>query len=133
MEQAREVRAELAKRELTGRIVDVLGGGDISTQVAQGLSEAEMVVIFGTRTYGAPGSVMYSTRQEMEFVMGNKKPFFLIKMCDEFEDPLTQLYLHKGIAYEAWNPPTGPMPAGLIDKIVAKYNQVVAAKVEDKW
>ncbi len=128
MRQAREVQDLLAVRELTGVIVNELAGVNIASKVAESINDAELVLIFGTKTYGAPGTVSFSTREELQFIKQTNKPFFLIKMCNEFEDPLTKFYLHDGIAYEAWNP-NNPMPAGLIDKIVARYTQIINAKV----
>lgn len=63
----------------------------------------------------------------MRFIMDEKKPFFLIKMCDKFKVTKTRFYLTSSIMYQKWMPGT-PMPPGLIDAIVKKYQQVAMGR-----
>ena len=53
-------------------------GESIPRQVAQNLVKAKLVVIFGTKTYGKETGSSYSTYQELQYVMEEKKPFLVI-------------------------------------------------------
>ena len=63
-----------------------------------------MVVIMGSKTYGKETASRYSTFQELRFIDDERKPFFLIKMCDKFEEPETRFRLNDSIAYINWMP-----------------------------
>jgi cobalamin-dependent methionine synthase I len=126
MKYAKQVRDALRKQKnLNAVIVEVPEGNDIASVVAEMIDAAKLVLIFGTQTYGV-GTVSFSTKEELQFVMDDKKPFYLIKMCDKFSEARTRLMLHKGISYKYWNIKNDdPMPEDLIDQIVAKYQSVV--------
>jgi hypothetical protein len=122
--QAREVQKILReKHNLNAVIVCTPQGEDIAAQVATLLDAAKMVIIFGTETYGK-GTVNFSTKEELQFIMDEKKPFFLIKMCERFAESRTRLVLSKAVAYFPWMP-SDPMPSNLISEIVAKYEDAV--------
>lgn len=91
---ARPVRDALVLRGIPTVIVEKLPGQDVAAAVATGLNWCKLVLIFGTHHYGAPGSVPFSTREEMSFVKTQHIPFYLIKMCDQFDDDLTKWALH---------------------------------------
>jgi hypothetical protein len=122
--QAKEIQKILReKHNLNAVIVSTPQGEDIAAQVATLLDAARMVLIFGTETYGK-GTVNFSTKEELQFIMDEKKPFFLIKMCDRFAESRTRLVLSKAVAYFLWMP-TDPMPSNLIPEILAKYEDAV--------
>lgn len=122
--QAKEVQKILKeKHNLNAVIVSTPQGEDIAAQVATLLDAARMVIIFGSETYGK-GTVNFSTKEELQFIMDEKKPFFLIKMCERFAEPRTRLVLSKAVAYFLWMP-NDPMPPSLIPELVAKYNDSV--------
>jgi len=84
MYEARQVQEKLkAKHNINAVIINVPEGEDIANQVAQKLDKARLVLIFGCETYGQ-GTVSFSTKEELRFILSEKKPFFLIKMCDRF-------------------------------------------------
>lgn len=122
--QALEIQKILREQHnLNAVIVSTPQGEDIAAQVATLLDAARMVLIFGTETYGK-GTVNFSTKEELQFIMDEKKPFFLIKMCDRFAEPRTRLVLSKAVAYFLWMP-NDPMPPNLIPEILAKYQDAV--------
>lgn len=59
--------------------------------------------------------------------MDEKKPFFLIKMCEKFKVSKTRFFLPNSIMYHKWEAGK-PMPSGLIDAIVKKYQQVTMGR-----
>ena len=94
-------------------------GKDIAEEVAKKIDEAKLVLIFGCESYGI-GTVSYSTKQELEFVLSEKKPYFLIKMCDRFKEARTRFVFHEGISYCMWKH-GDPIPANLIADIAKRF------------
>ncbi len=77
----------------------------------------------GTKTYGLKTASGYSTSQELQFIMEEKKPFFFIKMCDRFEIDMTRFYLPNTVSYVLWTPGT-PMPGNLVKEIATKLGSL---------
>lgn len=75
MKEAKALQTELAKLGITAIIVNTIFGDNIKRKVFESLGEATLAVIFGTSDYGI-GSCAYSTEQELEFIIGKKKPYF---------------------------------------------------------
>jgi hypothetical protein len=70
--------------------------------LAENLVEAELVVS-SMKSYGLTTESSYSTHQELQFIMEEKKPFFLIKMCDRYEHALVRLYFNTKVSYFHWH------------------------------
>eukprot|EP00733_Pompholyxophrys_punicea_P001333 Pompholyxophrys_punicea_v1_NODE_623_length_1577_cov_3.890276.p3 type:complete len:181 gc:universal NODE_623_length_1577_cov_3.890276:632-90(-) len=88
--------AKLLKKELENRfehievfICEVTSGSNIKMTVVKALTACHLAVIFGTETYGT-GTVNFSTFEEMEYILNYKKPYFLLKMCEEFKVDVTK-------------------------------------------
>jgi hypothetical protein len=126
MDQARSVQ-EALKNDfgLNAVIIGTEVGNDIFDEIVAKISAAKMVIIFGSETYGRGTAACFSTKQELQFVQDENKPFFLIKMCERFAETRTRMTLNNSVMYELWMPGT-PMPDGLISKIVEKFNSVKA-------
>lgn len=105
----------------------VENGDSIFDTVSDALKCSRFFVILGSETYGTPTESLCSTYQEMHFIIGKKRPFFLIKMCKEFELIGTQLVLDVGdIFFSSWkefNEADPAIPAGLIDEIIAAFQR----------
>lgn len=118
MDEAVALRAELQTKGIAAYIVSVPPGVKISDDVINKISKAKLVVVLGTRTYDT-GTCWYSTKEELEFVLEEKKYFFLIEMCADFEVNLAK-FVVPGTSYEEWAPGQA-IPMGLADKIKHKY------------
>ena len=70
-------REALAARGESAFICEV-PRGDIKSVIIDKLAKARLVVVLGTKTCRA-GTVNFSTREEMEFFLSEKTPFFLVK------------------------------------------------------
>lgn len=97
-------------------------GGDIKREIVNALNECHLAIILGTRTYGQDTRVGFSTFEELRFIC-KEKPFFLIKMCDTFEEPETRFSLPDSVSWFPWTPGS-PMPKDLLSKIVTKLESV---------
>mmetsp|Transcript_15281 Transcript_15281/g.23011 ORF Transcript_15281/g.23011 Transcript_15281/m.23011 type:complete len:1048 (-) Transcript_15281:291-3434(-) len=111
------------KYDLNCKIIQPPVGNDIAEEVATTLDAAKLVLIFGTETYGK-GTVSFSTKEELQFVMDEKKPFFLLKMCDRFAESRTRLSLPNSVAYFPW-PAGTPMPENLPAELMASYEHAL--------
>ena len=106
----------------------VENGDSIFDAVSSALEKCRFFVIMGSETYGKQTASMCSTFQEMHFILGKKKPFYLIKMCQAFQLVTgTQLILDVGdIMYKYWKPDLNDdvsPPQDLIDDIILTYNR----------
>ena len=120
MKEATLVKNQLKEEyDIHATIIDVPEGEDIAEQVAVKLDEAKMALIFGCETYGF-GTVSYSTKQELEFIISEKKPFFFIKMCDQFSEASTRMTLPDDSAHGKWEHGK-PMPPNLLADIVKRF------------
>ncbi len=75
----------LLKLELTWRgiiaYMDETGPGqDIHGNIATALVNTKLAVILATRTYGMQTGGVFDTPKEMDYILGNSKPYVLVKM-----------------------------------------------------
>ena len=101
MTEARALQSELLDAGVNAFICDQEVGGNICELVVHKLNEAKLIVVLGTGDYGVPGTVKFSTREEMQNFMESGKDVFLIKMCQIFVDEITQHYF-QNLAYHQW-------------------------------
>ena len=90
--------------------------------------EAKLIVIFGSRTYGDPGTTTFGTDKERDFIMDRKIPYFLIKMCDRFEDLETFFSIPRRFRYEFWKP-GDPLSDRLVNKVIERFDNIVAERI----
>jgi hypothetical protein len=125
MDEAVTVKGALEARGVPTFLCDVPEGDDLGHAISLNLVQCELVVIFGTETYGEKTQSVLSTFEELRFVLDKKRPFFVIKMCSEYKDPFTQIQLTNSVAYFPWEKGTS-MPKDLPDRIVKKLNGAVS-------
>jgi hypothetical protein len=127
-----EVTALVAALEDCGVTVIVIKeapGGDLLQAVSNGMDQADLFVIMGTRTYGRVTSGVIDTYKEMQLIQSSKKPYFLINMNPEdslmeFEEPATNLVFNlTTVAWERWEvsrPDMKPLDPKTTKRIVGK-------------
>ncbi|EGD75358.1 hypothetical protein PTSG_06434 [Salpingoeca rosetta] len=99
----------------------------IADAVIGAIDECELVVIMGTHTYGEKTDSPFGSSEELEFIINEKKPFFLVKMCDRFKHAKPRFWLPPTISYHLWKPQGAERfdpPRSLIDAILAKLKDV---------
>jgi hypothetical protein len=63
---------------------------------------------------------VFDTHRELSAVMGKKKPFVLVKMCEKFEVATMDFtFAGNTIGYIPW-PPGTALPQGVVDAVVKK-------------
>ena len=82
------------------------------------LDSCRLAVLLASETYGAR-TTSFSTYNELNFVIEEPKPFYLIKMCDKWEEATTRLKLGAGIKYKDWR---GGATEQVVAEIVAQFD-----------
>lgn len=106
-------------------LCDVEAGADIFKTVCHAMAASTMFVIFGSETYGTDTGSKCCTYQELNFIIDEKKEFFLIKMCDKYKVATTLMTFNRDIAYEKWFPfESQALPGALLANIAKKFHGV---------
>lgn len=104
MAQAQSLRKELlAKKRINAIIVNTENSESIFKVVVDNISQATIVVIFGTEDYGEDTGTGYSSYDELTYIRESRKPFFLIKMCENFKYASTQFRLPNSLMAARWD------------------------------
>ncbi len=128
MDEAVALQTALQDRGLSVFLCDVAPGGDIAQTVIRTLSNCKMAVILGTKTYGQKTKSGFSNFEELRHIINEQKDYFLIKMCDRFEEEETRFRLPPDISYYLWKPVGAArkqVPGDLVEQIVKKHSGVV--------
>ena len=114
--EALRLKRELEDRELTVFISDVNAGANLHHIIADALAGCRLAVLLASATYGR-ATTSFSTRQELACILTTRKPFYLIKMCDRWEEPMVRLAFGDMVMFKCWVPGES-MPEDLVQGIV---------------
>jgi WD40 repeat protein len=98
-------------------------GGDVEEEIFSSVAGAPLVIVMGTKKYGQETASNFSTYHQLRFLVKKKKPIFLIKMCDDFEEPCARLQLPVSSTNFRWTPDPAnrsKVPDGLVRQIKDK-------------
>lgn len=123
LREAKLVQSELASLGKPTIIINTDIGGSLLDDVVQSLKASKVVIIFATDDYGEQTQSIYSSRSELVHVKETGKPFFLIKMCDEYKIETTKFLLPDTYAFIKWKV-GDPMPTDLIPLLLQKLDLV---------
>jgi hypothetical protein len=122
----------LHARGVSTFLCDVPEGQDLANAVVMALTHCKLVVILGTKTYGKQTACGFSTFEELRYIFEVNKPFFLVKMCTEFEEAETRFRLPSSISYFPWQPASAAererLPAGLVDRVISRLQDVTQGR-----
>jgi len=122
--EALALKAALDARGYSVFMSEVSPGGVLQKSIAYALSKCRLAVVLATKTYGRQTNGLFCTWAEMNFIVGKRKPFYLVRMIpfdDEWVEPVTEMAFPKSIMMQLWLPDT-PMPDGMLDAIETKLN-----------
>jgi hypothetical protein len=126
MDEAKELKA-MIERTRPGvkcfRSGDNPNGADLGIIIPTALANAKMAIIMGSKTYGKKTESNFSTYNEMHFILSEKKPMFLLKMCDEWEEPQTRVMIGSR-KFRRW---TGQVTRALVNEILTRYDTIARA------
>jgi hypothetical protein len=130
-DEANALKSALEERGISTFVCAVHPGGDIAREIVIALHNCQLAIIMGSRTYGRDTGVGFSTHKELRFIQDDRKPFFLVKMCERFEEPETRMRLDNSVSYFQWLSGS-PMPGDLITKISERLSLLVLESKDDK-
>eukprot|EP00966_Prymnesium_polylepis_P316817 7320454-Prymnesium_polylepis.1 len=79
-QEALALKEALESHHLTAFISNAIAGDDLHASIANALDRCSLVIILASSTYGTSTNGMFDTSREMAFVLGEKKPFYLVRM-----------------------------------------------------
>ena len=98
-------------------------GAEQGILIPTALENAKMAIVMGSETYGRNTESNFSTYQEMNFIMSEIKPMFLLKMCEKWEEPQTRVMLGSR-KYKRWD---GQVTQALVKEILTRYDAIAKA------
>ena len=90
--EALELKASLEARSLKVFLSNVTPGGNLQRVIAHALSTCRLAVVLATKTYGRMTNGLFCTSAEMNFIVGQKKPYYLVRMIP-FEEGLSLIHI----------------------------------------
>jgi hypothetical protein len=95
-------------------------GANLGIIIPTAITNAKMAIVMGSKTYGKKTESNFSTYQEMQIILIEEKPMFLLKMCEEWEEPQTRLMMSSR-KYKRWE--DGQVTQALVDEILMRYDE----------
>lgn len=121
MEEAVQLRDALKAMGYKVFLCDEAPGINLQDIIFTALENAMLVVILGSKTYGKKTDSTFSTHEELNLIMVDNIPYFLIKMCERFEEVNARAHLGATM-YLQWMPGT-EMPEDLPKEIEKKFKE----------
>ena len=123
--EAKLLRQQLADQSIRAFVAeeDVKVGRDMQKEIARALDEATLVVVLASETYGFSGTTAFATRNELNFVLGEGKPLYLIKSCERWDEAWVRLALGNHVLHCRWLPGE-EIPSNVIEDIKAEVERL---------
>jgi len=124
--EAQSLKAALAARGVRAFLSDFVAGDDLQTRIADALAACRLVIILASSSYGKATNDMFDTGREMDFVLGERKPYYLVRMIPweaVWAENKTVLAFPKSIMMKIWQPGSA-MPTDLVDEVCRKLAAV---------
>ena len=128
--QALALKAALEAMGYVVFLSDVKAGGNLQRVIGRALLDARLCIILATKTYGKETNGLFDTGAEMNFIIGKKKPYYLVRMIpfdEEFEEVSTSMAFPPTIMFKMWI----PEPRDPDDTIEAAVKAATDAMPED--
>ena len=82
-------------------------------------------MILGTATYGKLTESRFNTYDELDYIISESKPFFLVKMCDQFEEKKATFHFTKSVLHFPWPVKDhSTLPRDLVSDIKTKLQKL---------
>ena len=123
--EAKLLRQQLADQSIRAFVAeeDVKVGHDMQKEIARALDEATLVVVLASEKYGFSGTTAFATRNELNFVLGEGKPLYLIKSCERWDEAWVRLALGNHVLHCRWLPGE-EIPSNVIEDIKAEVERL---------
>ena len=120
--EALALKAALEARGCKVFLSNVSPGANLQQVIASALLRCRLAVILATRTYGRQTNGLFCTSAEMDFIVSQHKPYYLVRMLpfdENWTEPATTMAFPPSIMQKFWLP-NEPMPADLVDEVCDK-------------
>ena len=90
--------------------------------ISHALATCKLAVVLATKTYGRETNGLFDTAAEMNFIKGQRKNFFLVRMIpfsDAWAETATTMAFPPSIMFKLWMP-GDPMDETLVAEVMAK-------------
>jgi len=124
--EALALKAALEATGLRVFLSDVAPGDNLGHIIANALRGCRFAVLLASKTYGRGTNDLFDTGREMQFVLSQKKPFYLVRMIpfgESWAEAETDLALPPSIMQKLWLPGT-PMPDDLVSEMVVRMDKM---------
>lgn len=93
--EAKLLKAELAAKSVSCFVCsDVLkNGDDWGAVISKNLEGCRLMVVLATETYGAKGTEIMGTYEELQYAMRHELPMFIVKMCPKLKESRAAILL----------------------------------------
>lgn len=100
----------------------------MAEQVGRQIHACKVAIILGIKTYGEPKPGTFSTYEELQLIVEQKKATVFVTMCDEFSERLTSYHSYRFSRARLntnWFPSgaNDAPPTELIEKILAELRR----------
>ena len=106
---------------------NALPGTNLDVEIYDALEGCKLAVLLAGATYGAI-TTSFSTYHELDFVLDEEKPFYLVKMCERWQEAHVRGKFGKRTMYKIWMP-GDPMPDDLVADIAKKMGRSAARRL----
>ena len=99
----RTASSQLEARQLKVFASDVSPGGAEQHVIAHALSTCKLAIILATNTYGYCTNALFCTSAEMNYIIGQRKPYYLVRMIpfdQSWAEPTTTMAFPQGIMFK---------------------------------
>jgi len=117
--EALALKTALEQLKLKVFLSSVSPGGDLQDAISAALANCRAAVILATKTYGAKTNGLFDTSNEMNFVVGERKPYYLVRMIpmdETWAESHVTLAFPRTIMFKLWLPGE-PMPWDLVHEV----------------
>jgi len=122
--EALMIKAALEALGLVVFLSNVSPGGDLQDVISEALGMCKFAIILATKTYGAKTNGLFDTSNEMNFIISQQKPFYLVRMIpfdENWAEMRTTVAFPPSIMQKFWLPGNGdPMPWDLVPEVCDK-------------
>ena len=101
------IKAALEALGLVVFLSDVGPGGNLQRVIAEALASCKLAIILATKTYGETTNGLFDTSNEMNFIVGRNKPYYLVRMIpfgEDWAEPATTLAFPQSIMQRVRTP-----------------------------
>jgi len=120
--EAKALKTALEARQLRVYVAGELPGEVLDEVIFAALDSCRLAILLASESYGCRTN-SFSTFNELNFVLDEPKPFYLVKMCERWSEAHVRGKFGSFTMYKEWEPGE-PLPDTVVDEIQAKLDSL---------